>query len=167
MKVLLVLILLAAIGAGVYVFSGAYNVAAITPDPPLKRWLLSTVSDASVTRHAKGITAPALGAPEQLKMGFHHYDEMCAICHGSPGAKPSELSQGLNPRAPKFSKGTDLSPEELFWVTKNGIQMTGMPAWGPTHTDEEIWAMVAFIPQLSKMTPEQYQAMQREQPAGR
>jgi mono/diheme cytochrome c family protein len=166
-KVLVALILLAVIGAAVFFFSGTYNVAASNPDPPLKHWLLSTVSDASVQRHSRDISVPTLGGPDQLRLGFHHYDEMCAICHGSPGAKPSELTQGLNPRAPKFSRGTDLSPRELFWVTKNGIQMTGMPAWGPTHSDEEIWAIVAFIPQLSKLTPAQYQAMQREQPPPR
>jgi len=163
MKVLVVLILLAVIGTAVFFFSGSYNVAASSPDSPLKHWLLSTVSDASVGKHSKDIPVPTLGAPDQVRLGFHHYDAMCASCHGSPGAKPSELAQGLNPRAPKFSRGTDLSPQELFWVTKNGIQMTGMPAWGPTHSDEEIWAIVAFIPQLSKLTPAQYQAMQQEQ----
>jgi len=164
MKALVLLVLLGVIGTGIYVFSGAYDVSASNPDPPLKHWLLSTVSDASIARHAKTVVVPTLGTPEQLALGFRHYDEMCSACHGTPGAGLSPVARGLNPRAPQFSKGTDLAPEELFWVTKHGIQMTGMPAWAPTHTDAEIWAIVAFVPKLEKMTQAQYEAMRRELP---
>ena len=51
---------------------------------------------------------------------------------------------------------------ELFWVIKHGIKMTGMPAWGPTHSDDKIWAMVAFVKTLPDMTPAQYKAMQQQ-----
>ena len=30
-----------------------------------------------------------------------------------------------------------MNPAELFWVTKHGIKMTGMPAWGATHGDTD------------------------------
>ena len=39
--------------------------------------------------------------------------------------------------------------------------MTGMPAWGPTHSDEKIWAMVAFLEKLPHMTAEQYKEMDK------
>jgi len=32
---------------------------------------------------------------------------------------------------------------ELFWIVKHGIKMTGMSAWDD-HSDEELWATVAF-----------------------
>jgi mono/diheme cytochrome c family protein len=38
--------------------------------------------------------------------------------------------------------------------------MTGMPAWGKTHSDEKIWAIVAFVKQLSNMTAEDYKKME-------
>ena len=50
-------------------------------------------------------------------------------------------------------------PAELFWVIKNGVKMTGMPAWGPTHSDEKIWAIVAFLEKLPQMTADQYEEM--------
>ena len=164
MKAFIIVVLVLGVCVAGYFFSGAYNVAASNPDPKLKRWLLSTVSDASVQRHSKGIAVPTLGSPEQLKEGFEHYSGMCEICHGAPGKEPSGLARGLNPRAPRFSRGTDLEPQEIFWVTKYGIGMTGMPAWGSTHTDAEIWDMVSFIQQLHKMTPEQYLAMEQALP---
>ena len=33
-----------------------------------------------------------------------------------------------------------------------------MPAFGKTHSDEKIWAIVAFMKKLPTMTKEQYQA---------
>jgi len=34
-----------------------------------------------------------------------------------------------------------------------------MPAWGPTHDDQRIWAMVAFLQKLPDLTPVQYQIL--------
>ena len=39
---------------------------------------------------------------------------------------------------------------------KNGIRMTGMPAWGPTHTDAQIWELVAFMKRLPELSPDAY-----------
>jgi len=52
----------------------------------------------------------------------------------------------------------DSKPSELFWITKNGIKMTGMPAFGKTHSDDKIWAIVSFIELLPNMTKEQYES---------
>ncbi len=54
---------------------------------------------------------------------------------------------------------------ELFWIVKHGIKMTGMPAFGKTHTDNQVWDMVAFLEQLPSVTPEQYVHMMEEQGA--
>ena len=46
---------------------------------------------------------------------------------------------------------------ELFWILKHGIKMTGMAAWGPTHNDNLIWNMVAFLRKLPGLSAAQYQ----------
>lgn len=51
------------------------------------------------------------------------------------------------------------SDAELYWIVKNGIEHTGMIGLGPTHTDEEIWSVSAFVRQLPTMSPAEYQAM--------
>jgi mono/diheme cytochrome c family protein len=56
----------------------------------------------------------------------------------------------------------DWSTANLFWIVKNGIKMTGMPAFGPTHDDKTIWNIVAFVNQLPNMTAEQYRALEDE-----
>jgi len=121
--------------------------------------------DNSVEKHAEGITVPALNSPDQIKEGFAHYNAMCKGCHGAPGKSETELAKGLNPKAPNLAHSAkDMPAEELFWVTKNGIKMTGMPAWGVTHSDDKIWAMVAFIEQLPGMTGAQYDSLAAQTP---
>jgi mono/diheme cytochrome c family protein len=86
---------------------------------------------------------------------------MCVSCHGSPGLEETEVSVGLNPAAPYLVKvAKEIDPNKLFWIIKNGIKMTGMPAWGKTHSDEKIWAIVAFVKKLPNMTVEEYQKME-------
>jgi len=53
------------------------------------------------------------------------------------------------------------SDGELYWIVKHGIKMTGMPALGPTHADQDLWAIAAFVRQLPTMTSEEYQAMSK------
>lgn len=56
----------------------------------------------------------------------------------------------------------ELSEAELYWIVRNGIKMTGMPAFGPTHEDQELWAIVAFWKRMTQMEPKEYEAMAKE-----
>jgi len=56
-----------------------------------------------------------------------------------------------------------MNPAKMFWVTKNGIKMTGMPAWGKTHSDDKIWAIVAAVKNLNEMSPAGYDAIKTEE----
>jgi mono/diheme cytochrome c family protein len=76
----------------------------------------------------------------------------------------TEISRGLYPRAPELRRGSRSTPAEDFWVVKNGIKMTGMPAWGVTHDDEILWDVVAFLRKLPELTADQYQALVRSAP---
>ncbi|HEY3378650.1 MAG TPA: cytochrome c [Armatimonadota bacterium] len=164
-KVIGVLILLLVLVVGVFfvvLYSGIYNVSALKPDSALTAWVFGTAMDKSVQHHARGITVPTLTAPAMITRGFTHYNEMCVSCHGAPGVEPGDIGQGLRPDAPDLKDAAkDFSPAELFWITKNGVRMTGMPAWGVTHSDQEIWNIVAFMQKLPEMTPAEYTAMAR------
>ena len=162
--VLVIVVVLVAIGLAV-LYSGVYNVAATYPDRGPVSWALGTTMDRSVERHAVGIRVPQLDDPAMVRLGFQHYRGMCLECHGAPGVAMAEVGRGLNPSPPLLVESVgDWQPNELFWITKNGIRMTGMPAWGVTHTDKQIWAMVAFMRGLPKLTPEAYKALDRQVP---
>jgi len=158
LTVVITLAALAALGL-IVIFTGSYDVSAANSENSLMRWVLSTTSDNSIEHHAKGIEVPPLGDSAQVVMGFEHYQEMCVTCHGAPGVERSEIGKGLNPHGPNLAKSIgDLSDAELFWITKNGIKMTGMPAFGKTHSDDKIWAIVSFVKKLPKMNPIEFQA---------
>jgi len=161
------IVLLLALAAGFgFVYSGVYDVAASQPDSAVTRWLLTTTRNRSIDRQAAGIAVPALTDPKLVQEGFEHYHEMCTGCHLAPGMDSSEMREGLNPEPPVLAKLVPGSnPARLFWVIKNGVKMSGMPAWGASHSDDMIWAMVAFLERLPQMTPAEYQAMEKQLPA--
>lgn len=147
----------------VVIYSGWYEVSASNEDSGIVEWIIKTTKNNSIEFRIEDISVPDLKDSLRIKEGFEHYNEMCVVCHGAPGKEETELSKGLNPPAPYLVKVTDkIDPKELFWITKNGIKMTGMPAWGKTHSDGKIWAIVAFMKILPGMKGDEYEKMESE-----
>ncbi len=144
-------------------YTGTYDVSAARPEGSLMRWMLSTTMDNSVRHHAEGIAVPSLEDSALIKLGFDHFKEMCVTCHGSPMGGRSEAGRGLNPPAPDLAEAAgDWTPAELYWIIKNGVKMSGMPAFGPTHDEQELWGIVAFVRKLPGMSVERYSAFSSE-----
>ena len=155
-------LLLLGLALAAFVWSGVYDVAANRPDDWLDR-VAEALADRSIHRRAEEIQAPDLSDPALARTGVVHYEAMCVTCHGAPGVKASEIGIGLSPPPPDLAEeGEEEGAGELFWVIRNGIRMTGMPAFGVTHGDEEIWAIVALLKRLPEMSPAEYQALVRE-----
>jgi mono/diheme cytochrome c family protein len=159
-KLLAVLVVLAVAGVAV-VYSGIIDVAATNPEPALVKALLEQTREHSIERRAKLIQPPPLGDPAQVSAGMEEYQEMCSVCHGGPGVEVSHIAHGLNPPPPQFTRSMHDEPSEIFWIVKNGIKMTGMPAFGPTHDDPTLWSIVAFLKNIDKLTPEQKAALSK------
>ena len=160
---LLVFVIVLIVGGLIFINSGLYDVAATKPETEIVKWVLETTKEKSVRSRSKNITVPNLEEESLTVMGFHHYDQMCVGCHGAPGISPSEIGEGLNPEPPDLAEvAAHMIPSELFWITQNGIKMTGMPAFGPTHSDEELWGIVAFMQKLPDLSPEKYITMKQD-----
>ncbi len=156
---ILAVLVLAAGGTWWYVSSGRYDIGADAPHARFIARRLHRIADQSVAYHARSVEVPAdVANPDSamLLKGAGAYASMCSGCHLGPGIEKSPLHEGLYPRPPWFRRGTDMSPAEFFWETKHGIKDTGMPAWGKTHSDQELWPVVAFVEHMHGMTPEQY-----------
>jgi mono/diheme cytochrome c family protein len=139
------------------IFFGLVNVAASNPENTMVEWLLSTTMKRSVSARAGGFDPPDLTDTLRIQEGLSLYARMCVDCHGAPGVKQSGFIKGLNPPAPILAEEVhEWDSRELFWITKHGVKMTGMPAFGHARSDEEIWAMVAFLQRMPTMSPEQY-----------
>lgn len=152
-------LLVGALAAAAFVWSGAYNIAADDPHYGLTRSALETLRLRSVAARAESIEIPSdLQSLERLRRGAGNYDAMCAGCHLAPGAQASELGRGLYPAPPNLSRPLDLSAAQAFWVIKHGIKASGMPAWGKSMQDSHIWDLVAFLDKLPTLAPAQYEA---------
>lgn len=146
----------------IFIHTGLYNVSAASPDSGVMRWVFSTTSDNSIQHQARGIVAPDLTDTSMNAEGFDHYNEMCVGCHGAPGIDRSEIGVGLNPSGPDLTESAkELTPPQLFWVVKNGIKSTGMPSFAKTHSDQKIWAMVAFLERMKTMSAIEYKSLQK------
>jgi mono/diheme cytochrome c family protein len=159
--VLIFVIGLVALGASL-VWTGVYNFAAVEPHSKIVQWLVVSAKRPSIARHSNDIKAPLLSDFEWVKAGAQHYDASCVFCHGAPGREASEFSKGLNPPAPELRRREiqkEYNDAELHWIIKNGIRMTGMPAFGPTHNEKELWAIVAFTRRLPEMQAEDYRVV--------
>ncbi|WP_353254193.1 cytochrome c [Salinisphaera sp. PC39] len=160
------LLSLAVVGAVAltWALGGFMNVAATYPDPPPLAWLLHSTYTSSVERRSTNIQVPAdLGASEQILRGARSYLAMCSGCHTPPGQSPTPVSQGLYPPPPDLVELIPhRSPSEAFWVIENGVRMTGMPAFGPTHEDKELWALVAFLDHIAGASPQTYETLVAE-----
>jgi mono/diheme cytochrome c family protein len=158
---------LALVFAILFVASGLYDVAASKPPGGLEKAVARLTMNRSVGKRA-GKTANPLSGPDVIRAGLAHYREMCVFCHGAPGVDASEAGEGLNPPAPDLTiesvqRRTD---GELFWIVQNGIRMTGMPAFGGTHKDAEIWKIVAFLRHLPQITKDEQAALKAGTEAG-
>jgi len=151
-------ILVIVVVGALYIWFGAFNVAANDKHWSITTSFLETVRQRSVSTRSQNIVVPNLASSERIAKGVPNYAAMCAQCHLEPGIEKSELYEGLYPQPPVFYKADNSTrkPEETFWIIKNGLKMTGMPAWGIYNSDEQIWDMVAVLSKIRDMTPEQY-----------
>jgi len=160
------LAILAAIGAAVFFLGGFYSVAASQEDPVVVKWLLVQTRTASIARNAHDPAPAGFNDQPKIQAGARAFGEHgCANCHGAPGVKWAKFSEGLHPDPPDLKDVVnDLSPSELFWVVKNGINMSGMPSFGAAGVkDDEIWDIVAFLTKLPSVSEADYKAWQAPQ----
>jgi mono/diheme cytochrome c family protein len=164
------LTILGAVFAAAFFFGGFFNVAASEDDPDIVNSALEHVRAASIARHATDAPTVSLNDSALVQAGAKSFSERgCVHCHGGPGVEWSKFSEGLNPGPPDLKDVVgDMLPQELFWVIKNGIKMTGMPSFGKIEVpDQEIWSMVAFLKKLPVVTEEDYKAWTAASPAAK
>jgi mono/diheme cytochrome c family protein len=91
-----------------------------------------------------------LGA--SVEEGDKLYGTDCGGCHGLDGNKLTDAGRWMYPRAARLASHEvqQYSDRELFWIVKNGIRLSGMPAFGNVESDEHIWNLVHYIRTLPR-----------------
>lgn len=151
----------AALGAagGFVIFkAGWYNIGATALHTQPVHNVLEQGMRESVENRARGIPVPAgLVAPQRIAAGAVVYRDKCAQCHGAPGFAQSDHGKAMQPvPGPLIDAARRWKPAELYWITRNGIKMSGMPAWEFHLADHELWDVVAFMQRLPALTPAAY-----------
>lgn len=149
--------LAAAAGGALVLRAGWYDTTATSQHLQPVHSVLELGMRYSVRNHASEVKVPPLGAPQQIARGALVYAAHCAQCHGGPGSAQAKLGQSMQPLpGPLIDAGTRWQPRELYWITKHGIKMSGMPAWQFHMSDADLWAVVAFMGVLPSLSARDY-----------
>src|ERR1700726_642144 len=111
-----------------------------------------------------------VATPEVLKDAREHFADHCSQCHANDGSGKTEMGRYLYPRAPdmRLPATQNLTDGELYYIIRNGVPLTGMPAWGEPNPDQDddSWQLVLFIRHLPKLTAEEIKDMEHYNPVG-
>jgi mono/diheme cytochrome c family protein len=132
--------------AGLIAFQ--FDLSAV-PEPGRVETLLATKGRHFLVRRASRgeIPPPPADMKASLVEGDKLFGVECSECHGDSGRKPTDAGRWMYPRAadlasPEVQRYSD---RELFWIVKNGVRLSGMPAFGRVESDEHIWDLVHFV----------------------
>ena len=133
---------------GLMIAVSQYSLSA-TPEPGKLEIYLATRAKHVLIRRSSREPIPA--PPSNLKASTEEGDKLfgteCAACHGLDGHNPTDAGRWMYPRAadltsPELQRYSD---RELFWIVKNGIRLSGMPAFGNVEPDDHIWNLVEYV----------------------
>jgi thiosulfate dehydrogenase len=149
----IVFTLLVILGGGYMVLkTGMVNIAADQTPSRLERLMAGTALDASVEKRAADLKNPLEANDTNLLEGMHIYRQDCAGCHGQPSDPNTTFGGAFNPHAPQFMKrAPDMPDNENFYITKHGVRLTGMPAWGKLYSDDQLWKVTMFLSHMEKL----------------
>ena len=157
----------ALIGAYALVQSGLIPANADAKPGWLETWMARTSLDAALRRDAPTDPNPVALTERNLLDGVHLFAQNCAVCHGSAkgDASPSPIATGLYQKPPQLAtNGVEDDPEGIsFWKVKHGIRLTGMPSFGYSLSDQQIWTLALFLKHMDKLPPAVQQTWQQVQ----
>jgi mono/diheme cytochrome c family protein len=116
----------------------------------------------SVARSEKN---PLDATPQNLQDGRDAFLAKCQTCHGHDGSGLTPVGQSLYPRVPdlRAAPTQGLTDGEIHYIIENGVELTGMPAWGNPHQtqSQDSWKLVLYIRGIRPLT-RQEQAQQTQ-----
>jgi len=132
---------------GLYWAASQVTLSALEEPGRFESWVATRAKRWLVGRDARSARPAAPAGAQAVTIGEMRYRGLCAPCHGSDGRSPSDIGRGMYPPAVDLGAPAvqSWSDEELFWIIKHGLRLTGMPGFGRTLEDDEIGALVAYV----------------------
>ena len=136
-----------------YFAFGFAPVATAAGPLPMEVKLTHMALNAKIARDAPKIAA-FQASDADLRNAANLYRQHCAICHGLPDGVKSATQKGMYPVPPLLLHGkgvTDDPPGETYWKVKNGIRLTGMPAFGGAVSEKDLWSISELLAGADKL----------------
>jgi mono/diheme cytochrome c family protein len=146
--ILVVFIVLVLVAVGLIAGFTQIRLDAIQEPGHLETYLATQAKQFLIDRSSRdGIPPAPADFQTNIEEGDKLYATECGMCHGSDGRTPTDAGRWMYPRASDLaaSRVQRYSDRELFWIIKNGIRLSGMPAFGRVETDEHIWNLVRYV----------------------
>jgi thiosulfate dehydrogenase len=144
-----------AAAAFAYFASGFAPVATSASPMPFERMLADRALAARIEKEMPETASIQVSEANELA-GARLYVEHCALCHGLPDQPESAVARGEFPRPPQLFRGhgvTDDPPGETWWKVTNGIRLTGMPGFGQSLSDTQVWQVSLLLTDADKISP--------------
>jgi len=136
-----------------YFQTGMAPVATTAPPMPFEKMFARMALHARMNKEVpKTVAIPA--DESNFMAGAQVYKENCAVCHGLPDGKETDIAKGMFPDPPKLMQGkgvTDDAPGESYWKVAGGIRMTGMPGFQKTLSNTQMWQVSLLIANADKL----------------
>ena len=162
--VILTLLLIVA-GGWAYLKFGHPPVSTADPAFPMEAQIVHVPLGARIARE---LEQPPFGTSEDAyEAGAKVYVASCASCHGTPG-HDSPYAKWMYPSAPQLWKKhgssgvvgvSDDEPGETYWKVKNGIRLTGMPAYQHLYSTTEMWDVSLLLKNADQPLPAPVEAI--------
>jgi mono/diheme cytochrome c family protein len=122
----------------------------------VETFLATLVKHLLIRRSSReGIPPAPTNLPASIEEGDKLYATDCSMCHGLDGHTPTDSGRWMYPRTSDLTSPAvqRYSDGELFWIVRNGIRLSGMPAFGRVESDEHIWNLVHYLRTLRQSAP--------------
>ncbi len=148
------------VGAWAYLKFGNPPVAANDKPFPFEREIVHMPLHARIDHEMQ---QPPFGISEDVyETGAMAYKLQCASCHGVPGHDVAFARQTY-PHTPqlwkKHSHGdvvgvSDDEPGETYWKIKNGVRLSGMPAFKGILSEDQMWDVTLLLKHANEQLPD-------------
>jgi mono/diheme cytochrome c family protein len=124
----------------------------------IERWAARKSLSVTIAREMPKTPNPVTLDDANLIAGIKLYAQDCVMCHGASNGNASNIARGLYQHPPQLAKdGVEDDPEgETYWKITHGIRFTGMPSFGGTLNDTQVWQLTLFLKHMDGLpkTPE-------------
>jgi mono/diheme cytochrome c family protein len=148
------------IGVALYLRFGNVPVAVTDPAFPQEHAIVNVPLHERIDKEMPH-TVPLEASAANLVIGAQVYREQCAACHGLYG-RNSSFAAHMYPDAPQLwaphgHRGvvgvSDDPPGETYWKVKNGIRLSGMPAYAAILNETQMWQVSVLLAHANEPLP--------------